>query len=235
MMTSRAETATALAPPQAPPTLRHRVLLVDDHAVVRQGIAELLKQEPDMVVCGEAEDATQGLEAVKELKPDVVLVDISLKESNGLELIKNIKARYPKLPVLVITMHDEALYAEMALRAGALGYIMKQEAIDTVLTGLRRVLVGGFYLSESMSARLLQQQIRGQHDRSDSPLDRLSERELEVFQLIGQWRGTSQIAKELHLSVKTVEYYREQIKEKLNLKNASELIRYAIQWVERQK
>jgi DNA-binding NarL/FixJ family response regulator len=132
-------------------------------------------------------------------------------------------------------MHDEALYAELALRAGALGYIMKEEGIDKVLTGLRRVLSGAFYLSESVASRLLQQQIRGKYEPSTSPIDRLSERELEVFQLIGQWQGTSQIANQFHLSVKTVEYYREQIKEKLNLKNASELVRYASQWVQRDK
>jgi len=216
-------------------TTRNRVLLVEDHVLVRQGIAELLNQELDFWVCGEAEDASTALDAVGELKPDVVLVDISLKESNGLELIKILKSRYPKLPVLVVTMHDEALYAELALRAGALGYIMKEEGIDKVLTGLRRVLSGAFYLSESVASRLLQQQIRGKYGPSTSPIDRLSERELEVFQLIGQWQGTSQIANQFHLSVKTVEYYREQIKEKLNLKNASELVRYASQWMQRDK
>jgi DNA-binding NarL/FixJ family response regulator len=210
-----------------------RILLVDDHEVVRYGIGQLINKQPDLIVCGEAEDAGTGFKAIATTQADFVIVDITLKESSGLELIKNIKVRYPKLPILVISMHDEALYAELALRAGARGYLMKEEAISDVLTAIRRVLDGGLYLSERLSGQLIEQRIRGEADLRSSPLQRLSNRELEVFFLIGQWKRTSQIAKELSISIKTVEYYREQIKEKLNLGNAIELAQYAVEWSQR--
>ena len=213
---------------------RTRILLVDDHAVVRFGIAQLINRQADLMVCGEEEEAAQALEAIVRLKPDLVIADISLKESSGLELMRNIKAQYPKLPVLVVSVHDETIYAEVAFRAGALGYLMKEEALDKVIVAIRRVLGGGIYVSEGLGAKLLHQQVRGQTDATVTPVKGLSDRELEVFQMIGQWKGTRQIAAELHLSVKTIEYYREQIKKKLNVKSAAELTHYATAWVQKE-
>ncbi|MBI5388145.1 MAG: response regulator transcription factor [Verrucomicrobia bacterium] len=208
-----------------------RILLIDDHAILRQGLAQLINQEPDLSVCGQAEEAPKGFELAGSLKPDVAVVDISLKGGNGLELIKNLKASYPNLPLLVLSMHDESLYAERVLRAGSLGYIMKEEAAESVLVGIRKVLKGEIVLSDKMQARLLHQLVSGGLKKGGSPIDSLSDRELEVFRMIGEGRGTRQIAEDLHLSVRTVEAYREYIKEKLNLKNATELIQHAFQWV----
>ncbi len=213
---------------------RTRILLVDDHAVVRYGIAQLINRQSDMVVCGEEEDASHALSAIANVKPDLVIADISLKDSSGLELMRNIKAQYSGLPVLVVSAHDESIYAEMAFRAGALGYLMKEEALEKVLTAIRRVLSGNIYVSDALAAKMLQQQVMGKTDIHDSPVKSLSDRELEVFQLIGQWKKTSEIAQELHLSVKTIEYYREQIKRKLNLKNSAELTQHATSWVQRE-
>lgn len=212
-----------------------KVLLVDDHPVLRRGLSQLINQEPDMMVCGEAEDAPKAFEAVGQLEPDVVVVDVSLKGSNGIELLKNLKARYPSLPVLVLSMHDESLYAERALRAGGLGYIMKDEAFEQVLSAIRQVLKGDIFLSEKMKSRMLQQVAFGKGKVVHSPIEKLTDRELEVFRLIGQGHGTRQIAEELHLSVRTVEAYREYIKEKLNLKNATELVQHAFHWVHHQE
>jgi DNA-binding NarL/FixJ family response regulator len=213
---------------------RTRILLVDDHAVVRYGIAQLINRQGDMVVCGEEEDAANALTAIGRLNPDLVIADISLKDSSGLELMRNIKAQNAKLPVLVVSAHDESVYAEIAFRAGALGYLMKQEALEKIIMAIRRVLSGNIYVSEALAERMLHQQIRGKADIHDSPVKNLSDRELEVFQLIGQWKKTSEIAQELHLSVKTIEYYREQIKHKLNLKNSAELTQHATSWVQRE-
>jgi len=214
---------------------RTRILLVDDHAVVRYGIAQIINREADMVVCGEEEDASKALTAIETLKPNLVIADISLKDSSGLELMRNIKAQYSGLPVLVVSTHDESIYAEIAFRAGALGYLMKQEALERILPAIRRVLSGAIYVSDALASKMLQQQVRGQKDVHDSPIKRLSDREMEVFQLIGRWKKTSEIAAELHLSVKTIEYYREQIKHKLDLKSASELAHYATSWVQREQ
>src|SRR5258706_59850 len=214
--------------------VRKRILLVEDHAVVRFGIAQLINRQADLVVCGEEEDASRALSAITSLKPDLVIADISLKDSSGLELMRNIKAQYTGLPVLVVSTHDESIYAEIAFRAGALGYLMKAEALDKILTAIRRVLTGAIYVSDRLAAKMLQQQVRGQTNIHDSPVKGLSDRELEVFQLIGQWKKTREIADELHLSIKTIEYYREQIKRKLNLKNAGELTQYATSWVQRE-
>ena len=216
-----------------PKDTRTRVLLVDDHAVVRFGIAQLINREADLVVCGEEEEASKALSTISALKPDLVIADISLKDSSGLELMRNLKAQCPKLPILVVSAHDENIYAEIAFRAGALGYLMKDQALDRVITAVRRVLSGAIYVSDALAARMLQQQVRGQTDVNQSPVKSLSDREMEVFQLIGQWKKTRDIADELHLSVKTIEYYREQIKRKLNLKTASELTHYATSWVQR--
>jgi DNA-binding NarL/FixJ family response regulator len=211
-----------------------RILLVDDHAVVRFGIAQLINRQADMTVCGEEEDASRALGAITTLKPNLVIADISLRDSSGLELMRNIKAQYASLPVLVVSAHDESIYAEIAFRAGALGYLMKEEALDKIVMAIRRVLSGAIYVSDNLAAKMLQQQIRGQTNINESPVKSLSDRELEVFQLIGQWKTTREIADELHLSVKTIEYYREQIKRKLSLKNAAELTQRATSWVGRE-
>lgn len=213
---------------------RTRILLVDDHAVVRFGMAQLIQKEKDLLVCGEAESAGRALDAITTLKPDLVIADISLKDSSGLELMRNIRAQYPKLPVLVVSTHDETVYAEVAFRAGALGYLMKSDALDNVVTAIRRVLSGNIYVSDALGARMLQQQVRGRTDVQTTAVAGLSDRELEVFRLIGQWKKTSEIASELHLSIKTIEYYREQIKVKLNLKNGAELMHYATAWMQRE-
>jgi len=213
---------------------RARVLLVDDHAVVRFGIAQLINRQPDLVVCGEEEDAAKAMSAIDKLKPDLVIADISLKDSSGLELMRNIKAQYSKLPMLVVSAHDESIYAEIAFRPGALGYLMKEEALEKIPAAIRRVLSGNIYVSDALGARMLQQQVRGQTNINESPVKSLSDREMEVFQLIGRWKKTKEIADELHLSIKTIEYYREQIKRKLNLRSASELTHYATSWVQRE-
>ncbi len=220
--------------PTPPKDNRTRILLVDDHAVVRYGIAQLINRQADMTVCGEEEDAGKALTAIEKVKPDLVIADISLKDSSGLELMRNIKAQYSRLPVLVVSAHDESVYAEIAFRAGALGYLMKQEALDKIIMAIRRVLSGNIYVSEALAAKMLQQQVCGKTDIHESPVKSLSDRELEVFQLIGQWKKTSDIAQELHLSIKTIEYYREQIKRKLNLKNSAELTQHATNWVQRE-
>lgn len=208
---------------------KHKVILVDDHPILRQGLAQLLNQEKDVTICGQFEEASKALEAVGTLRPDAAIVDISLKGSSGIELLKNIKVQYPKLLVLVLSMHDESLYAERALRAGASGYIMKQEAPEQVLVALRKILNGEIYLSPLMSSKLMHQLVSGRSSETGSLIERLSDRELEIFGLIGQGRGTRQIAEQLHLSVKTIESHRAHIKEKLNLKNATELVHRAIQ------
>ena len=213
---------------------RKRILLVDDHAVVRFGIAQLINRQSDLVVCGEEEAASRALTAIEELKPDLVIADLSLRDSSGLELMRNIKAQYPRLPILAVSAHDESVYADLAFRAGALGYLMKEEALEKIPTAIRRVLAGDVYVSEALTAKMLQQQVRGQTDVQESPIKGLSDRELEVFQLIGEWKRTKEIAAALHLSVKTVEYYREQIKRKLNLKDAAELTQQATAWVQRE-
>jgi DNA-binding NarL/FixJ family response regulator len=208
---------------------RARVLLVDDHPIIRERLAELINQEPDLVTCGEAEDAFSGLEAVEELMPNIVIVDLSLKDTHGIELIKDIKLRQPELPVLVLSMHDESLYAERAIRAGARGYITKQEATKKVMTAIRRVLAGDIYVSDRMAATILHRLAGDKSEAKGSPLACLTDRELEIFHLLGEGIPARQIAKTLHVSVKTVEAHREHIKAKLNFKTSAELLRYAIQ------
>ncbi len=214
---------------------KSKILVVDDHPMIREGLVRLVDNEQDLAICGQADDASEALKAISETKPDVVVVDISLKSSSGIELMKSIKAQYPKLPVLILSMHNEALYAERALRAGAMGYIMKQEASEKLLTAIRHVLGGQIFVSDKVSKRLIRKLVRGKVDIVASPVDSLSDRELEVFHLIGQGYGTSQIAEKLYLSVKTIETYRTHIKEKLNLADSHELLQYAIQWVSSQK
>ena len=206
-----------------------KVFLVDDHPIVRQGLALFIEREPDLMVCGEAEDANSALQAIRDAAPDFVILDISLNGPDGLELLKTLRVRYPNLPALVLSMHDESVYAERALRAGANGYIMKQEAADKVITAIRHILGGDVYLSDRLTKQMLQQFVNGSISPRD-PLAKLSDRELEVFRLIGAGHGTRQIADELHVSTKTVESYQAHIKEKLALRNARELVQYAVEW-----
>ncbi len=211
-----------------------QVYLVDDHPVVRQGLARLIDQEDDLAVCGESETGLEAYKQIPKIKPDIAVVDISLKDMNGIELIKDLKARMPDLPILGLSMHDESVFAERVIRAGAMGYIMKEEAATTVLQAIRRVVAGQIYLSSRISSRLVSKFLTGPAE-VQNPLELLSDRELEVFQLIGQGFGTRQIAEKLHLSVKTIETYRANIKEKLKLKNATELLQHAIQWAQSSK
>ncbi len=214
---------------------KRTVFVIDDHPIVREGLTQLINREPDLTVCGTAEDIYEALKAMQTLKPDIALADISLKGADGIELIKNLKIRMPALPVLVLSIHDESIYAPRALRAGARGFIMKQEATENVLLALRRVLSGEIYLSKRMANKMLQQFVGAPGTAQKFSIDRLSDRELEVFRLIGQGHGTRRIAEELRLSVKTVESYREHIKEKMTLSDASELVQHAIQWLQREK
>jgi DNA-binding NarL/FixJ family response regulator len=210
---------------------KRRVLIVDDHPLMRQGLAQLINQQPDLAVCGEAEDVPQALRQTSELKPDVVIVDLSLRGSDGIELIKSLHLQYDQLPILVLSMHDEAIYAERALKAGAWGYIMKQEATNQVLNALRRVMEGEIHVSHSVSSRIVQGLVGGSGISKRSPLERLSDRELDVFCKIGRGAATKQIAEELHLSIKTIETHCAHIKEKLRLKSQRELVQHAIRWV----
>jgi DNA-binding NarL/FixJ family response regulator len=212
-----------------------KVMLVDDHPVLRQGLASLIDGEPDLAVVGGAETTEQALRLVRQLRPDVVVVDIILGEGSGLDLIKQIRESDPDLPVLALSMYDESLYAERALRAGAKGYVMKKEAMDKVMTAIRRVLAGEMYISEKMAAQMVQKFIgRGRDAKPGSPLETLSDREFEVFNLIAQGVGPTQIAQRLGVSVKTIETHREHVKDKLGLKSGTELIRFALQWAMQQ-
>jgi len=213
------------------PPERHHILIVDDHPIVRQGLAQLIDQESDLSVCGQAEDAHEAMRAIEELHPDLVVADIALKETSGMELIKDIKARHPNVAVLTLSMHDEAVYAERALRAGAKGYIMKQEATEKVVTAIHRVLAGEVYISEEMAGKMVSRMVGRSPEAGASPVERLSDRELEVFRLIGEGYGTREMAERLRLSIKTIETYRAHIKDKLGLEDANELLRSAIQWV----
>lgn len=209
------------------------ILIVDDHPLIKQGLTSVLEREDDFVVAGYAKNSAEAMQAVKFLKPDMVILDISLDGENGLELIKDMKIRHGDVNIIVLSMHDEGLYAERALRAGAKGYVMKHEAAENLIDAIRRVLSGEVYTSERMAAKMVKRFIGGRQDEDGSPLDRLSDRELEVFQLIGQGNGTRQIAEKLYLSVKTIETYRAHIKEKLDLTDAPELLRYAIEWAKK--
>ena len=209
---------------------KKRILVVDDHPIVRQGLALLINREPDLVVCGEAEEATGAMHVLASARPDVLIVDISLNGPDGLDLLKNIRTTHPTLPVLILSMHDESIYAERALRAGANGYIMKQEATEKVLVAVRRILNGEIYVSDRIANKMLKHYITGSGTLRNSSIADLSDRELEVFRLIGEGHGTRQIAEELHLSVKTVESYQAHIKEKLSLRSARELMQHTIQW-----
>lgn len=208
-----------------------RIMIVDDHPLVRKALAELISSEPNLEVAGEAGDVADALQQLDSCHPDLVIIDISLAKGNGLELIKQIKARDPEIKMLVSSMHDESLYAERALRAGAKGYINKQAAMDQVIEAVRQILRGGIFLSSRMSGRMLDRIIGGRGEPSLSPIETLSDRELEVFQLIGRGLTTRDIAARIHLSTKTVETYRQHIKAKLKLKNSNELVQRAVTWI----
>ncbi len=209
---------------------KSKVFVVDDHPIIRQGLALMINRESDLAVCGEAQDAQTAIQAVATAKPDIMIVDISLTGPDGLDLLKDIRMRYPELPVLILSMHDEGIYAERALRAGAQGYIMKQEATEKVLVALRRILTREIYISERIANRMLQRYIGSRGAGRPSSIADLTDRELEVFRLIGEGHSTRRIAEELHISVKTVESYQAHIKEKLSLRSARELVQHAIQW-----
>jgi len=210
---------------------KKRILVVDDHPIVLQGLSMLINRNNELLVCGHATDTSEAMEAIRVLKPDLVIVDISLKDANGIELIKDIKSYDAGLSVLVLSMHDESLYAERALRAGAKGYIMKQEGTERLISAIRSVLAGELYISDRLAGRLINKMVSGGVEVSSSPLESLSDRELEVFLLIGRGQRTRQISEQLHLSSKTVETYRSHIKKKLNIGSSTELLQHAIQWV----
>ncbi len=216
------------------PQSKKRILIVDDHPMMRQGLAQLIENEPDLAACCDADSAAQALKQVAARRPDLVLVDISLPDKNGLELIKDLQAMHPGLPVLVFSMHEESIYVERVLRAGARGYIMKQEGGKQLLHAIRQVLNGQIYVSERMAAKILEIFSGHKAEVSDSPVELLTDREFEIFQLIGAGLGTREIAQRLHLSVKTVEVHRANIKRKLKLKSGADLVRHAIRWEEAQ-
>lgn len=211
---------------------RRKILIVDDHPILRRGLAMVIDQEPDLKVVGEAEEVQSAIEMIDTLAPDLVIVDLSLPGVDGIDLIKTMKLKHRELPALVVSMHDESLFAERALRAGARGYIMKQEAVDKVLVAIRKVLNGEIFVSDRITTKMLETLISGDAKGVSTPLDLLSNRELTVFRLIGQGFKTSQIADKLHLSVKTIESYRSHIKEKLRLSTGNDLMKYAIQWAQ---
>lgn len=211
-----------------------QILIVDDHPVVRDGLTTIINHEQDLNVCGEADNAQHALKAVDELKPDLVVIDISLKDSDGIELTKSIKARHPNLLVIVLSVHDESVYAERALLAGAKAYLMKDAVSENVVKAIRTVLSGEIYVSNTISKKFLHKIAQDKAGTAKTPIESLSDREFEIFRLIGEGLKASQIARQLHLSIKTIETYRSRIKEKLNLPNAAELLQYAIKWAKNQ-
>lgn len=212
---------------------QHQILLVDDHPIVRHGLGLMIEQENNLAVCGETDNAVETLNKIDSLSPDIVVVDISLQGTSGLELTKALQERYPELPVLMLSMHDESLYAERALRCGARGYVMKQEPPDVVLKAIRKVLSGEVYLSEGLSSKMLREFVDGPQEENEKfGIETLSDREIEIFELIGRGYSTRKIAHRLHLSVKTIETHRAHVKQKLKIANAIELVHRAFHWVE---
>ncbi len=209
---------------------KSRIFLVDDHPLVREGLANLINGQDDLIVCGEAEDSAGAMAGIVKTRPDVALIDISLKNESGLELVKDLESQCPLVAIIVLSMHDEALYAERALRAGARGYVMKRETTKSVLASIRRVLQGGVYLSEQVVNSMARRLSSPRKTAASSPVERLSDRELEIFRLLGQGRTTSQIADDLHLSLKTVQAYCARAKEKFGVNSLGELLRAAIRW-----
>ncbi len=221
--------------PETQGAARKRVALLDDHTMMRNGMKVFIDSLPDFECCWEAADCKTALEKVESDMPDILLVDITLPDRNGLEFIKDVHSVHPDLIMLVISMHDESLYAERALRAGARGYVMKQEASESIVQAIRQVRIGGIYVSPRMTEQMLSRFVEGPLDAVESPLKALTDREMEVFHLIGEGLGISEIGLRLHLSVKTIGTYRERIKEKLNLRNSTELLRHAFNWVENER
>ena len=211
---------------------KKNILIVDDHPLVRKGIRSLLEQETDFSVVGEAASRGEVLDFLRKNPTDLILLDISLQGSDGIEVTKAVRSEFETIPILIVSMHDEGLYAERALRAGANGYIMKQEVAESVIKAIRQVLSGKIFVSDNMRQKVLRDLTQPKSDVKSSPIERLSDRELEVFRLIGEGRGTREIAEALHLSIKTIETYRAHIKEKLSIRSAAELARAAVNWVE---
>jgi DNA-binding NarL/FixJ family response regulator len=216
--------------PPATVARKSRIFLVDDHPLVREGLANLISGQDDLMICGEAEDSAEAISGIAKARPDVALIDISLKNESGLELIKNLDSQFPLVALIVLSMHDEALNAERALRAGARGYVMKRETTKNVLASIRRVIDGGVYVSERVVNAMARSLGSSPKTTASSPVECLSDRELEIFRLLGQGRTTSQIADDLHLSVKTVQAYCARAKEKFGVNSLSELLRAAIRW-----
>ncbi|MBE7498442.1 MAG: response regulator transcription factor [Verrucomicrobiaceae bacterium] len=208
-----------------------RVILVDDHPIMRHGLAQLIRAESGLDVCGEAGNAREGLEVVEKLKPELAVIDLTLPDKNGLELVKDIRAMCPATQCLVLSMHDEDLYGERSLRAGARGYVMKEEAADHLITAIHKVLSGGLYVSESLNARMLEQMTASTRSKA-AGIDSLTDRELEILELIGRGVATKNIATQLNISARTVEAHRAHVKEKLGITDGAALVRYAVQWVE---
>ena len=221
--------------PPATATKKSRIFLVDDHAMFREGLRQLIEREPDMTVCGDAANASSALEGIPPARPDLVIVDISLGGTSGIDLIKAIKREYGDLPVLVVSMHDESLYAERALRAGAMGFVMKHEPSKTVKAAIRKVLGGDLHLSEKMASAMVGKFMRGNTAPPASPFEALSDRELEVFRMLGQGKAVRVIAEEMSVTVPTINSFRNRIKDKLNLKTSTEVMLQAIQWVQDEK
>ena len=211
---------------------KSRVYIVDDHEMFREGLRQLIEYDPRLSVCGDASDGATALEGIRQTNPDVVIVDITLADSSGLDLVKTIRSEREELPVLVVSMHEESLYAERALRAGAMGYVMKNEPGKTVTAAIHSVLRGEMYLSRKMSSSVISKFMRGETEKPVSPLDILSDRELEVFRMLGQGKGTRQIAQDQGLTIPTIQSFRNRIKEKLRIKTAPELVLHAINWVQ---
>ena len=211
--------------------MKTKIYIVDDHPLVRRGLATLIGAEPDMQVCGQAEDASKATADIMNLRPDVVIVDISLKGNSGLELIKNIKAFDARIQVLVLSMHDESIYALRVLKAGARAYIMKSDLIEKVIEAIRRIGKGHLYVSEKVASQMLNQLVSGKPVEDNSPVSNLSDRELEIVNLIGNGLPTREIAAKLHISIKTVETHRAHIKRKLNIENATQLVQFCVRWV----
>ena len=216
--------------PSVAPARKRRIFLVDDHPLVREGLTNLINGQNDLIICGEAEDSAGAITGIAKTRPDVALVDISLKNESGLELVKNLESQFPLVALIVLSMHDEALYAERALRAGARGYVMKRESTKSVLASIRRVLEGGVYVSERVVNSMARRFSSSPKGTESSPVERLSDRELEIFRLLGQGRTTAQIAEDLHLSLKTVQAYCARAKEKFGVSSLGELLRAAIRW-----
>ena len=211
---------------------KRKILLVEDHPIFRLGMSEMINDEDDMIVCGYTDNVRQSLDIIPKLAPDLVIADITLKQSDGIELVKEINRLFPNLPVLVLSMHDESLYAERAMLAGAKGYIMKQEAMESVVQAVRLVLSGKLYVSEKVKDRLIHNLFEPSIKTETSPIDLLTDRELEVFRYIGQGLSSKEISHKLNLSIKTIGTYRERIKEKLKLKHATELVKSAVHWTQ---